>query len=147
MVDKNLVGNQYFEPKCISRLFPPFIQGIDNNTKDAKTIPILKLDLLVTSSPRRVASGRDAHAFIGLVTLSRSNMSLTILRLLILLDQITATATTCSGEVDEAATLKIVLLAQVGALESEGNPMETNTGGSPKHKALYTCVSTNRCDG
>jgi hypothetical protein len=102
--------------------------------------------MLATSNARKGSSGRDAHALVGLVTLSGSNVSLTILRLLVLLDQITATATTCSGQIDEAASLKVMLLAKVGALESEGNPMETDTSGSPKHKALYTCVSTNRCD-
>lgn len=65
-------------------------------------------------------------------------MSLTVLGLLVLLDEIAATTAACSGEIDKAAALEVVLLTEVGALEGERNPVKTEAGGTPEEKALLT---------
>jgi hypothetical protein len=80
---------------------------------------------------------RNSHALVGLIALGRSRcLSLTVLSLLVLLNEIAATTAACSGEVDEAAALEVVLLTEVGALEGERNPVKTDAGGTPEEEAL-----------
>lgn len=70
-------------------------------------------------------------------------MSLTILGLLVLLDEIAATTAACSGEVDETAALEVILLTEVGALESERDPVKTEAGRTPEEQALLTGYVSN----
>lgn len=70
-------------------------------------------------------------------------MSLAVLGLLVLLDEIAATTAACSGEVDETAALKVVLLAEVSALESERDPVKTEAGRTPEEEALMTADVSN----
>jgi hypothetical protein len=64
-------------------------------------------------------SGRHAHALISFVSLCHSSaLSLAMFSLLVLLNQIAATATASSSKINKATSLKIILLAKVGALES-----------------------------
>lgn len=62
-------------------------------------------------------------------------MSLAVLGLLVLLDEIAATTAACSSEIDKAAALKVVLLAEVSALESERDPVKTEAGRAPEEEA------------
>lgn len=53
--------------------------------------------------------------------------------LLLLLDKIAATAAAGGGNVDQAAALEVVLLADVGTLKGHGNPVKSEAAGSPEH--------------
>lgn len=57
-------------------------------------------------------------------------------RLLALLDESAASAAARSGEVDEAAALQVKTFANVGALQSGGEPPETAAAGAAEEKAL-----------
>lgn len=79
----------------------------------------------------------DAHSRCGLVALAcDSSLSLAKLCLLFLLNQVAAPTATSSSKIDETATLEIILLTKVGALEGERDPMEAKASGTPEHKTL-----------
>lgn len=83
--------------------------------------------------------GGNSHALVDLVALSWGRcVSLPVLGLLVLLDEIAATTAACSGEIDKTAALKVVLLAEVSALESERDPVKTEAGRAPEEEALLT---------
>ena len=56
--------------------------------------------------------------------------------LLVLLNKITEATTAGSGNIDKAATLEVVLLADVGALKGHGNPVKTEAARAAEQKAL-----------
>lgn len=69
-------------------------------------------------------SGRHGHTLVSLVSFSSSNaLSLAILSLLILLNQITASAAAGSSKINKTAALEVMLLTKTGALKGERDPV------------------------
>lgn len=78
------------------------------------------------------------HAAIRLVLLLDAGSPIERLAgsgLLVLLDQIAAAAAACGGEIDEAGTLEVVPLADLGALHGDGDAGQTDAADCPEHEA------------
>ena len=80
--------------------------------------------------------GRVGHLLVGLIACLTSLEGLAMSSLLLLLDEIAATAAASGGDVDQAASLEVVLLADVGTLKGHRDKVKTEAAGSPEHQAL-----------
>jgi len=79
------------------------------------------------------------HALLALELLrddaAAAKQSLAVLGLLVLLDDGAEAAAAGEGNVGEAAALKVVLVADLGALHDEGDDGKANAGGTDEEKA------------
>lgn len=96
---------------------------------------------LANQKPSSDLFGGVGHVVVGLVLLGDSTaLGVAVDGFLLLLDEIADAAAAGGRDVDQAATLKVVLLTDVGALEGHGDPVETDAGGAEEHQALLeTC--------